>query len=140
MRYLPHTDADRRDMLRVIGAADIDALFADVPKAARLTAPIGGLPHHLPEMLVERQLSALAARNMTASAGPSFLGCGAYKHHVPATVDHIIQRGEFLTSYTPYQPEIAQARCNICSSSRRRSRGCSGCRWRTRRCTTAAPR
>ena len=45
---------------------------------------------------------------MTASAGPSFLGCGAYKHHVPATVDHIIQRGEFLTSYTPYQPEIAQ--------------------------------
>ena len=108
MRYLPHTDADRRDMLRVIGAADIDALFADVPEAARLTAPIYGLPHHLPEMLVERQLSALAARNMTASAGPSFLGCGAYKHHVPATVDHIIQRGEFLTSYTPYQPEIAQ--------------------------------
>jgi len=108
MRYLPHTDTDRRDMLRVIGAADIDALFADVPEAARLTAPIAGLPHHLPEMLVERQLSAMAARNMTASAGPSFLGCGAYKHHVPATVDHIIQRGEFLTSYTPYQPEIAQ--------------------------------
>ena len=108
MRYLPHTDTDRRDMLRAIGAADIDALFADVPAAARLTAPIAGLPHHLPEMLVERQLSAMAARNMTASAGPSFLGCGAYKHHVPATVDHIIQRGEFLTSYTPYQPEIAQ--------------------------------
>ncbi len=108
MRYLPHTDADRRDMLRSIGAANIDALFADVPDAARLTGPIAGLPLHLPEMLVERQLSAMAARNMTASAGPSFLGCGAYKHHVPATVDHIIQRGEFLTSYTPYQPEIAQ--------------------------------
>ena len=108
MRYLPHTDADRRAMLRVIGAPDIDALFADVPAAARLRGPIEGLPHHLPEMLVERQLSAMAARNMTASAGPSFLGCGAYKHHVPATVDHIIQRGEFLTSYTPYQPEIAQ--------------------------------
>jgi len=108
MRYLPHTAADRQDMLRAIGAADIDALFADVPQAARLTAPIAGLPHHLPEMLVERQLGGLAARNMTASAGPSFLGCGAYKHHVPATVDHIIQRGEFLTSYTPYQPEIAQ--------------------------------
>jgi len=108
MRYLPHTGTDRQDMLRAIGAADIDALFADVPAAAQLSAPIDGLPHHLPEMLVERQLSALAARNMTASAGPSFLGCGAYKHHVPATVDHIIQRGEFLTSYTPYQPEIAQ--------------------------------
>jgi len=108
MRYLPHTDADRRDMLRSIGAANIDALFADVPEAARLSGPIAGLPLHLPEMLVERQLSAMAARNMTASAGPSFLGCGAYKHHVPATVDHIIQRGEFLTSYTPYQPEIAQ--------------------------------
>ena len=108
MRYLPHTTTDRQDMLRAIGAADIDALFADVPAAAQLSAPIAGLPHHLPEMLVERQLSALAARNMTASAGPSFLGCGAYKHHVPATVDHIIQRGEFLTSYTPYQPEIAQ--------------------------------
>ena len=108
MRYLPHTDADRRDMLRVIDAPDIDALFADVPEAARLDGPIKGLGNHLPEMLVERTLSALAARNMTAGGGPSFLGCGAYKHHVPASVDHIIQRGEFLTSYTPYQPEIAQ--------------------------------
>ena len=108
MRYLPHTDADRRDMLRTIGASDIDALFADVPEAARLAGPIAGLRHHMPEMLVERHLGTLAAKNMTASGGPFFLGCGAYKHHVPASVDHIIQRGEFLTSYTPYQPEIAQ--------------------------------
>lgn len=108
MRYLPLTDADRQDMLRTIGAPDIDALFADVPVAARLDTPIPGLSHHMPEMLVERHLGALAAKNMTASGGPFFLGCGAYKHHVPASVDHIIQRGEFLTSYTPYQPEIAQ--------------------------------
>ena len=108
MRYLPLTDADRRDMLRVIGAPDIDALFADVPAAARLDGPVAGLPHHMPEMLVERELMALAARNRTASDTPFFLGCGAYKHHVPASVDHLIQRGEFLTSYTPYQPEIAQ--------------------------------
>ena len=108
MRYLPLTDTDRRDMLRTIGAPDIDALFADVPAAARLDAPIAGLTHHMPEMLVERHLGALAAKNMTASGGPFFVGAGAYKHHVPATVDHIIQRGEFLTSYTPYQPEIAQ--------------------------------
>ena len=123
MRYLPLTDTDRRDMLRTIGAPDIDALFADVPAAARLDAPIPGLSHHMPEMLVERHLGALAAKNMTASGGPFFVGAGAYKHHVPASVDHIIQRGEFLTSYTPYQPEIAQGRSSICTNSRRRSRG-----------------
>ena len=66
------------------------------------------LPRHQGEMQVERQLSAMAAKNMTASTVPFFCGAGAYKHHVPATVDHIIQRSEFLTSYTPYQPEITQ--------------------------------
>jgi hypothetical protein len=59
-------------------------------------------------MAVERHFSTLARKNMTASQHPFFLGAGAYKHHVPASVDHIIQRGEFLTAYTPYQPEIAQ--------------------------------
>ena len=108
MRYLPHTPADRAAMLAAIGVADIDALFADVPAAARLAGPVAGLTPHMPEQAVERHLGALAARNMTASAAPFFLGCGAYKHHVPASVDHLIQRGEFLTSYTPYQPEIAQ--------------------------------
>ena len=113
MRYLPLTDADRRDMLRTVGVPDIDALFADVPPAARLDGPIPGLSHHMPEMLVERHLGALAAKNMTASGGPFFVGAGAYKHHVPASVDHIIQRGEFLTSYTPYQPEIAQGTLQV---------------------------
>lgn len=108
MRYLPLTDADRAAMLERIGVGSIDELFRDVPEAARLSAPIAGLPNHMPEMLVERTLGSLAARNRTASDTPFFLGCGAYKHHVPASVDHLIQRGEFLTSYTPYQPEIAQ--------------------------------
>jgi glycine dehydrogenase subunit 1 len=108
MRYLPLTQADRSAMLNVIGAKTIDDLFVDVPAEAQLDGPIAGLPYHASEMAVERHMSALAAKNMVAGAGPFFLGCGAYKHHVPASVDHIIQRGEFLTAYTPYQPEIAQ--------------------------------
>ncbi len=108
MRYLPLSDADRRHMLDVVGAPSIDALFADVPEAARLDGPIRDLPMHASEMAVERQLGALARRNLAAGDAPFFLGCGAYRHHVPASVDHLIQRGEFLTSYTPYQPEIAQ--------------------------------
>jgi glycine dehydrogenase subunit 1 len=108
MRYLPLSDADRSAMLATIGAPDVDALFRDVPEAARLGGPIEGLPLHMSELEVERSLSALARRNLTATHVPFFLGCGAYKHHVPASVDHLIQRGEFLTSYTPYQPEIAQ--------------------------------
>ena len=108
MRYLPLSDADRSEMLRVIGAGSIDDLFRDVPPQARRSDPIEGLPAHASEMAVERHMTALSRRNMVASDVPFFLGCGAYKHHIPASVDHIIQRGEFLTSYTPYQPEIAQ--------------------------------
>src|SRR5690349_18672761 len=108
MRYLPLSDADRSEMLRVIGAASIDELFRDVPVEARLTGPIHGLPPHASELAVERHMTALSRKNMVVGDVPFFLGCGAYRHHVPASVDHIIQRGEFLTSYTPYQPEIAQ--------------------------------
>jgi len=113
MRYLPLTDHDRADMLRVIGAPDIDALFVNVPEVARLTGPIRDLPSHATELAVERHLSALARQNRVAGDGPFFLGCGAYRHHVPASVDHIIQRGEFLTAYTPYQPEIAQGTLQV---------------------------
>jgi len=112
MRYLPLTPADRAEMLAVIGAGSIDALFADVPAAAR-KAELFDLPLHAGEMEVERALSALAALNRPAGAGPFFCGAGAYKHHVPASVDHIIQRSEFLTSYTPYQPEIAQGTLQV---------------------------
>ena len=108
MRYLPLTDADRRDMLSVIGAKSVDELFKDVPASARLGAKVAGLPDHQGELEVERAFQAYAAKNVSPSAAPFFLGAGAYRHHVPATVDYMIQRGEFLTSYTPYQPEITQ--------------------------------
>lgn len=108
MRYLPLTDTDRQAMLATIGASSIDDLFVDVPAEARLPGPIAGLPAHASELAVERHMMKLARRNLSAGEAPFFLGCGAYRHHVPASVDHLIQRGEFLTSYTPYQPEIAQ--------------------------------
>ncbi|GJL97388.1 MAG: putative glycine dehydrogenase (decarboxylating) subunit 1 [Hyphobacterium sp.] len=107
MRYLPLTPADRQAMLEKIGVTSIDALFTDVPEAARLHGPVD-LPPHQTELQVERALSKMAAENIAASSVPFFVGAGAYKHHVPATVDHLIQRSEFLTSYTPYQPEISQ--------------------------------
>jgi glycine dehydrogenase subunit 1 len=107
MRYLPLTPDDRARMMDVIGAPSIDALFADVPASARLTDLVD-LPLHMGELEVERAMSGLAKRNRAAGEGPFFCGAGAYRHHVPASVDHIIQRSEFLTSYTPYQPEIAQ--------------------------------
>ncbi len=113
MRYLPLTDADRRSMLATIGVPSIDSLYRDVPDAARLDAPIDGLPLHAGEMEVERAISAMAARNVPASDVPCFLGAGAYRHHVPATVDYLIQRGEFLTSYTPYQPEVSQGTLQV---------------------------
>ncbi|MCA0903877.1 aminomethyl-transferring glycine dehydrogenase subunit GcvPA [Qipengyuania aquimaris] len=108
MRYLPLTEADRSAMLETIGAPNVDALFSDVPEEARLTGPIEGLPMHASEMAVEKHMRRLSKKNLAASDAAFFLGAGAYKHHVPASVDHIIQRGEFLTAYTPYQPEIAQ--------------------------------
>jgi glycine dehydrogenase subunit 1 len=113
MRYLPLSDADRGEMLAAIGAASIDDLFVDVPAAARLTGPVEGLPMHMTEMAVERHMGALAKRNLAAGDAPFFLGAGAYRHHVPSSVDHLIQRGEFLTAYTPYQPEIAQGTLQV---------------------------
>ncbi|WP_033924581.1 aminomethyl-transferring glycine dehydrogenase subunit GcvPA [Sphingomonas sp. 35-24ZXX] len=108
MRYLPLNTQDRASMLATIGAASIDDLFIDIPEEARLTGPIHDLPMHAPEMAVERHMKKLAAQNVVAGDVPFFMGAGAYRHHVPASVDHLIQRGEFLTAYTPYQPEIAQ--------------------------------
>ncbi len=107
MRYLPLTEDDRREMLGAIGAGSVEELFCDVPEKVLQSVPLD-LPPVAGELEVERRLARMAARNMPAGAGPSFLGAGAYRHHVPAAVDHLIQRGEFLTSYTPYQPEITQ--------------------------------
>ncbi len=94
-------------MLSTIGVSSINDLFSDVPAEALLNEPVG-LPLGQSEIEVEKELVSLAGRNISASTVPSFLGTGAYRHHVPATVDYVIQRGEFLTAYTPYQPEIAQ--------------------------------
>ncbi|MGD9828109.1 MAG: aminomethyl-transferring glycine dehydrogenase subunit GcvPA [Hyphomicrobiaceae bacterium] len=107
MRYLPLEPADRTAMLAAIGVAGVDELFAAVPKD-KLLAELAELPRAKGELEVERELGRLAARNTPAGAVPFFIGAGAYRHHVPATVDHLIQRSEFLTSYTPYQPEITQ--------------------------------
>jgi len=108
MRFLPLTEPDRKAMLATVGASSVESLYADVPNGALLKAPIAGLSNHMPEMEVERFIGAMAAKNIGTNAAPSFLGAGAYRHHIPAAVDHLIQRGEFLTSYTPYQPEVAQ--------------------------------
>jgi glycine dehydrogenase subunit 1 len=108
MRYLPLSPDDRSVMLKKIGAPDMDALFRDVPKSAIVPLSAFNLPDTQGELEVDRTLSKMAARNVAAGAGPFFCGAGAYKHHVPSAVDHLIQRSEFLTSYTPYQPEIAQ--------------------------------
>lgn len=108
MRYLPLSDEDRQSMLATIGTTSIDEFFTDIPNFARLNAPIEQLPSHKTEMEVSRFLGAMAAKNVPAGSVPFFCGAGAYRHHVPASVDHVIQRSEFLTTYTPYQPEIAQ--------------------------------
>ncbi|QEX20875.1 putative glycine dehydrogenase (decarboxylating) subunit 1 [Hypericibacter adhaerens] len=94
-------------MLARIGVRSIDDLYRDVPPKARRDKPVD-LPPHQGELEVERAIGAMAAKNLGPSRAPSFLGAGAYRHHVPAAVDHLIQRGEFLTSYTPYQPEVTQ--------------------------------
>src|SRR5512147_170254 len=107
MRYLPLTDVDRKQMLGVIGAKSIDDLYVDVPKSAVLKGLVD-LPKVQSELAVHRHMQLLAERNTPAGRTAFFLGAGAYRHHVPSTVDHIIQRSEFLTAYTPYQPEIAQ--------------------------------
>src|SRR5262245_13998944 len=112
MRYLPLEPADRAAMLAKIGAAAIDDLFAAVPKGKLLTEPVN-LPKAKGELEVERELMKLSRCSTPAGTVPFFVGCGAYRHHVPATVDHLIQRSEFLTSYTPYQPEISQGTLQV---------------------------
>lgn len=107
MRYLPLNNNDRKAMLDVVGVSSVDALFEDVPESARLKDLID-LPTHQTEAAVERYMTRLSNKSVSASSVPFFCGAGAYKHHIPATVDHLIQRSEFLTAYTPYQPEISQ--------------------------------
>jgi len=106
-RYLPHTEADRGAMLAAIGAADIGALYRDVPASARRDRPLD-LPASQSEMEVERAFQRMAMTNLSAACAPCFIGAGLYRHHIPAAVDQLLLRGEFLTAYTPYQPEVSQ--------------------------------
>jgi glycine dehydrogenase subunit 1 len=106
-RYTAATDADRQAMLEAIGVESIDDLFADVPAGLRLDRPLD-LPDGKPEQEVYGYLRDLAARNVSTEDEVSFLGAGMYDHYVPALVDHIASRSEFLTPYTPYQPEVSQ--------------------------------
>ena len=112
MRYLPQTENARKEMLKSVGVTSVDALYRDIPEAAFVDGLVD-LPTHQGELQVERDLSDMAAKNMAASQVPFFLGAGVYNHHIPASVDYIIQRSEFLTAYTPYQPEIAQGTLQV---------------------------
>ena len=106
-RYTPTTDRDRSEMLSAIGVGSLEELFADIPGAVRLDRPLD-LPDGVSEQEVTEELSALARRNRSCDEEVSFLGAGMYDHYVPALVDSITQRSEFLTPYTPYQPEVSQ--------------------------------
>jgi glycine dehydrogenase subunit 1 len=106
LTYVPHTDADRRAMLDAIGVETLEDLFADVPRDRRF--PGLDLPPQSSELEVDRELRELAARNVDGTRRPCFLGAGSARHYVPATVDAVLRRGEFYSSYTPYQPELSQ--------------------------------
>ncbi|CAN5519225.1 aminomethyl-transferring glycine dehydrogenase subunit GcvPA [soil metagenome] len=105
--YTSATDADRRAMLDTIGVGSLEDLFAEIPEGVRLHRRLD-LPAGMAEQEVFDHLSALAARNRHCDAEVSFLGAGMYDHYVPALIDSIVGRSEFLTPYTPYQPEISQ--------------------------------
>jgi glycine dehydrogenase subunit 1 len=112
MRYLPNTASSRASMLKTISAKNVDELFRDIPAKAFIKGK-AALPDHKGELEIERLMAAYANQNHAASQGPFFLGAGNYYHHIPASVDYIIQRSEFLTAYTPYQPEIAQGTLQV---------------------------
>jgi glycine dehydrogenase subunit 1 len=111
-RYTSATDADRRAMLERIGAESIDALFADVPETVRLDRPLD-LPPGKPEQEVYARLRELAARNVSTEDELSFVGAGMYDNYVPALIDTLLSRSEFLTPYTPYQPEVSQGTLQV---------------------------
>jgi glycine dehydrogenase subunit 1 len=106
MSYVPHTDTERREMLKIIGVDKLEALFGDIPAAARF--PALDLPAPLTELDLGRHMRELAARNADCAEHDCFLGAGAYRHFIPATVDEVLRRGEFYSAYTPYQAEASQ--------------------------------
>jgi len=105
--YVPHTERDRIEMLDAVGANEIDELFSDIPADIRLKEPLN-LPPPVSEMEIAKEMKKLAGENVSAEEFICFLGAGTYDHYVPSVVKHLVQRSEFYTAYTPYQPEISQ--------------------------------
>ena len=108
MRYIPHTEQDIKQMLAEIGVKNIDELFDSIPESLRLNNELLALPPSLPESELTEYLKRLQKKNTTSEDESIFLGAGAYRHFSPILIDHLISRGEFATSYTPYQPEVSQ--------------------------------
>ena len=109
--YIPNTDADRQAMLQAVGVDSVETLFSDIPEA--YSHPSLDIPAPLSELELRRELQALSDRNLNTGTTPCFLGAGAYNHFIPSVVSHIAGRGELATSYTPYQPEVAQGTLQI---------------------------
>ena len=109
--YIPNTPAEQDELLSAIGLRDIDELFADIPDDYR--NPPLRLPDPLSELEIQRELGELASRNRPLASGPSFLGAGCYHHFIPSIVKALMTRGEFLTAYTPYQPEVSQGTLQV---------------------------
>lgn len=107
MQYLPHTDEDIRSMLRVIGVDHLDDLFSSVPEGCRLKGPMN-LPEPLSEWELNDHMEVLSGRMAVSPAYKAFIGAGSYEHFIPASVSYLLSRSEFVTSYTPYQPEMSQ--------------------------------
>lgn len=107
MDFTPHTEAEIAEMLRVIGVSSVDDLFSVIPSEFKVQGCMK-LPESMSEADVLAYMKDLAAQNRTADQVPTFLGAGAYNHYVPAAIHHLVGRGEFLTGYTPYQPELSQ--------------------------------
>ena len=112
MPYLYNTPEDQRAMLDAIGAASIDELFASIPRELRLERPLA-IPPAMSELELTQHMNALAAKNAHPGEKVCFLGGGSYDHFVPAVVDEIASRGEFYTSYTPYQAEVSQGNLQV---------------------------
>ena len=107
MRYLPLTQEEKAEMLQILGVDEVEELFDDIPEGIRLREELD-LPGALSEAELVRHFAELAGQNKNLKEVVSFLGAGSYDHLVPALIKHIVGRGEFLTAYTPYQPEITQ--------------------------------
>src|SRR3990167_4167995 len=107
MPYFPHTEAEIRSMLQTVGLRSVEELFRSIPADQRAAAA-PNLPPSLPEQTLRRHMGDIAARNDAGEGWRSFLGGGCYPHFIPSAVDEIASRSEFLTPYTPYQPELSQ--------------------------------